>query len=236
MRSSPQIQIQFLVTRLPIRWQHLWPAVDPLFSQGGGSFRMPGKDLTPARTGVLALCAAFFAVIAMLAVTPLSAQSTSTYTEYAAKFICGVPTGTLLTHDTVGNAEYATSINIHNPNLFTTDQPISFLKKAVRTKMEGDTPIAPSAFKQDSLPNDYAEYVDCYVIRQLLGSAAPAAPAFIEGFLVIVVPPASGPNQLDVVGVYTSSNNPPVSLQVVPIAPRIVAPPPAGAVLDGSFK
>ncbi len=167
----------------------------------------------------------------------LFAQSTATYTEYAAKFLCGVPTGTLLTHDTVGNAEYTTSINIHNPNLFTTDQPISFLKKAVRTEPEGSPLLAPSAFKQDSLANDYAEYVDCSVIRKLLANA-PNAPAFIEGFLVIVVPPASSPNQLDVVGVYTSSNNPPVSLQVVSIAPRIIAPPPAGAAaaLDGTFE
>ena len=195
---------------------------------------MLGKISTVTNASASALCTAFFAVIAMLAATPLFAQSTATYTEYAAKFLCGVPTGTLLTHDTVGNAEYTTSINIHNPNLFTTDQPISFLKKAVRTEPEGTTPIPPSAFKQDSLPNDYAEYIGCGVIRGLLGSAAPAPPAFIEGFLVIVVPPASSPNQLDVVGVYTSSNNPPVSLQVVPIAPRVITPPPAGAVLDGS--
>ncbi len=196
---------------------------------------MPGKEPPSARTSVSALRTAFFAVTAMLAVTQLSAQSTSTYTEYAAKYLCGVPTGTLLTHDTVGNAEYTTSINIHNPNLFTTDKPISFLKKAVRTKVEGDTPVAPSAFAQDSLANDYAEYVDCSVIRKLLGASAPGAPAFIEGFLVIVVPPASSPNQLDVVGVYTSSNNPPVSLQVVPIAPRIIAPPPAGAAVRRDF-
>jgi hypothetical protein len=196
---------------------------------------MPGKDLTSVRTAVSAFRAALFAVIAVLAVTPLSAQSTSTYTEYAAKFLCGVPTGTLLTTDTVGNAEYTTSINIHNPNLFTADPPISFLKKAVRAKVEGSTPLAPSAFTQDSLANDYAEYIDCTTIRTILGSASPASPAFIEGFLVIVVPPASSPNQLDVVGVYTSSNNPPVSLQVVPIAPRVIAPPPAGAAVDGTF-
>jgi len=133
----------------------------------------------------------------------------------------------------VGNAEYTTSINIHNPNLFNTDKAISFLKQAVRTLPEGDTLIEPSAFKQDSLVNDYAEYVGCGVIRGLLGSAAPAAPAFIQGFVVIVVPPASSPNQLDVVGVYTASNNKaaglqPTSLQIVPIAPRIITPPPAG--------
>ena len=144
--------IRFLVTRLPSWWQHVWPVVHPCFSQGRGSLRMPGKDLTLTRTAVSASRAAFFAVIAMLAVTQLSAQSTSTYTEYAAKILCGVPTGTLLTHDAVGNAEYTTSINIHNPNLFTTDQPISFLKKAVRTREEGDTPTPPSAFGRDSLP------------------------------------------------------------------------------------
>ncbi len=199
---------------------------------------MPGKDRTPTHTSVSALRTAFFVVIAMLAVTQLSAQSTSTYTEYAAKYLCGVPTGNVLTSDTVGNAEYTTSINIHNPNLFTTDQPISFLKKAVLSKVEGAT-VAPSAFAQDSLANDYAEYVDCYLIRKLLGG--PAAPAFIEGFLVIVVPPASSPNQLDVVGVYTTSNNKatslqPTGLQIIPIAPRIIAPPPAGAAVDGKFQ
>jgi hypothetical protein len=201
---------------------------------------MPGKDLTNIRTLVSALRTAFFAVIAMLAATQLSAQSTSTYTEYAAKYLCGVPTGNPLTTDTVGNAEYTTSINIHNPNLFTTEKPISFLKKAVLAKVEGST-VAPSAFAQDSLANDYAEYVDCYLIRKLLGASAPAAPAFIEGFFVIVVPPASSPNQLDVVGVYTTSNNKatslqPTGLQIIPIAPRVIAPPPAGAAVDGNFQ
>src|SRR5271170_7664101 len=198
---------------------------------------MSAKRTTPTLISASVWCAALIAA-AMLAITPAFAQSTSTYTEYAAKFLCGVPTGTQLTNDLVGNAEYTTSINIHNPNLFNTDKAISFLKQAVRTLPEGDTLIEPSAFKQDSLVNDYAEYVGCGVIRGLLGSAAPAAPAFIQGFVVIVVPPASSPNQLDVVGVYTASNNKaaglqPTSLQIVPIAPRIITPPPAGAAVDG---
>ncbi len=111
--------------------------------------------------------------------------------------------------------------------------PLSFLKKAVIALTEGATLVAPSPFKQDSLPNDYAETVGCTTIRSLLGTAAPGPPAFIEGFVVIIVPPASSPNQLDVTAVYTSSNNPPTSLQVVPIAVRIITPPPAGAALDG---
>ena len=202
---------------------------------------MTGKSSIPTRISASALRAVFFAATAMLAVTQSPAQSTSTYTEYSAKFLCGVPTGFFLTDDVVGNAEYTTSINIHNPNLFTTDAPLSFLKKAVRIRTEGDTAVPPSAFRQDSLANDYGEDVDCRVIRELLGSAGYPAPAFIEGFLVIVVPPASSPNQLDVIGVYTTSNNKatslqPTSLQIVPIAPRIIAPPPAGAAVEGKFQ
>ena len=178
-----------------------------------------------------ALTVAFVAVVVMLVTTPLFAQSTSTYTEYAAKFLCGTPS---TTSTAVAPGDYYTSINVHNPNLFSTDSAISFLKKAALAHVEGATLTPPSAFKQDSLANDYAEQVTCSTVRSLLGSAAPKAPAFIEGFVVIVVPPASSPNQLDVVGVYTSSNNPPTAIQIVPIAPRIITPPPAGAaVLEG---
>jgi hypothetical protein len=184
-----------------------------------------------------ALRTASIAAVAVLAAITASGQSTSTYTEYAAKFVCGVPTATNLAAGVVENAQYSTSINIHNPNLFTTDAPISFLEKAVIAHTHGVTLIAPSAFLQDSLPNDYAETLGCNNIRILLGKGAPASPAFIEGFVVLVVPPASNPNQLDVTAVYTSSNNPPTSLQVVPIAGRIIAPPPAGgAALDGRIE
>jgi len=174
------------------------------------------------------------AVVTMLATIPARAQSTSTYSEYAAKFLCGTPSTQTVSSEAIAAGQYTTSINIHNPNIFTSDKPLSFIKKAVIAKREGVTLIPPSAFMQDSLPNDYSETVDCTVIRALLGKAAAAAPAFIEGFVVLIVPPASSPNQLDVVGVYASANNPPTSLQVVPIAPRIIAPPPTGgAALDG---
>jgi len=173
----------------------------------------------------------FIAFVVMLVTTPLFAQSTSTYTEYAVKFICGIaPTGATA----IAPGEYYTTINVHNPNLFTDDKPISFLKKAVLAHPEGATLTPPSAFRQDSLPNDYAEQIACSTIRSLLGSAAPKAPGFMEGFVVIVIPPATSPNELDVVGVYSSSNNPPTAIQIVPIAPRIITPPPVGAAtLDG---
>jgi len=193
---------------------------------------MFGKTLI----ATLALRTPSIAAVALLAVITASAQSTSTYTEYAAKFVCGVPTAANLAAGVVENAHYATSINIHNPNLFTTDAPISFLKKAVIAHTQGITLVPPSAYIQDSLPDDYAETVGCTNIRSLLGKAAPASPAFIEGFVVIVVPPASSPNQLDVTAVYTSSNIPPTSLQVLPIAARIITPPPAGAAVDGRIE
>jgi hypothetical protein len=183
-----------------------------------------------------ALRTASIAAVAVLATITASAQSSPTYSEYSAKFLCGVPTASNLAAGVIEKAQYSTSINIHNPNLFSSEAPLSFLKKAVIAHTEGATLVPPSAFKQDSLPNDYAETVGCAVIRSLLGKAAPAAPAFIEGFVVIIVPPANDPNQLDVTAVYTSSNNPPTSLQVVPIAARIITPPPSGAALEGRIE
>jgi hypothetical protein len=183
-----------------------------------------------------ALRTASIAAVALLAAIAASAQSTSTYSEYAAKFLCGVPTASNLASGVIEKAQYSTSINIHNPNLFTTDAPLSFLKKAVIAHTEGSALVAPSAFRQDNLPNDYAETVSCQVIRNLLGKAAPAAPAFIEGFVVIIVPPAGNPNQLDVTAVYTSSNNPPTSLQVVPITGRVITPPATGATVEGTIE
>jgi hypothetical protein len=166
----------------------------------------------------------------------LLSENSTTYSEYSAKFLCGVPTASNLANGIIEKAQYSTSINIHNPNLFSTDAPLPFLKKAVLALTEGATLVAPSAFRQDTLPNDYAETVSCQVIRNLLGKAAPPAPAFIEGFVVIIVPPASSPNELDVTAVYTSSNNPPTSLEVVPIAARIISPPATGAALDGRIE
>jgi hypothetical protein len=183
-----------------------------------------------------ALRAASIAAVVALAAIGASAQSSSTYSEYTAKFVCGVPAVNNIAEGVIENAHYSTSINIHNPNLFTSETPLSFLKKAVLARPEGVTMIAPSAFKQDSLPNDYAETVGCAVIRGLLGKAAPPSPAFIEGFVVIIVPPANNPNELDVTAIYTSSNQPPTSLQVVPVTVRVITPPAAGAVVEGRIE
>jgi hypothetical protein len=200
--------------------------------QDGKGLALFGKTLIATS----ALRAGLISATAMLAAITASAQSSTTYTEYAAKFICGVPTAATVAAGVIESAEYSTSINIHNPNLFSSEAPILLYKKAVIANTEGITLVPPSPYKQDTLPNDYAETVSCAVIRSLLGAKAPPAPAFIEGFVVIVAPPARTPNQLDVTAVYTSSNKPPTSLQVVPIAGRIITPPPVGAALDGTIE
>ena len=111
-----------------------------------------------------ALRTASIAAVAVLAAISASAQSSTTYSEYAAKFLCGTPTTKNLSSGAIEKAQYSTSINIHNPNLFTSDAALPFLKKAVMAVTEGETLVAPSAFVQDTLPNDYAETVNCTVI------------------------------------------------------------------------
>ena len=142
-----------------------------------------------------------------------SAQTRPPYVEYSAKFLCGVPGPDEMKREGVKPGNYATAINIHNPQIFANQPPISFVKKAVLSQPEGFPQIPPSRFKQDALKNDFAEEVDCQTIRELLGSLAPPAPAFIEGFVVIIVSPIAGTTaptpELDVVGVY-SSEPPPV--------------------------
>ncbi len=188
----------------------------------------PLRSSSPLRALLLATTIMFAANYAI-------AQASSTYSEYSAKFLCGVPTSSQISQGRIEGAEYSTSINIHNPNIFSSDASLAFIKKAVVVHSEGSPLTPPSAFKQDSLPDDYGESITCSVIRGLLGSAAPAAPAFIDGFFVVIVPPASTPNQLDVTAIYTSSNNGPITLDVVPITGRIIAPPPSGAVLEGAM-
>ncbi len=181
----------------------------------------------------LAIRAFVFSLTVALA-SHASAQTTTTYSEYTAKFLCGTANSGFA--NTIAAGVYSTSINVHNPNMFANQAPLSFLKKAVIAKGEGSTFTPPSSFQTDTLPNDYAENINCGTIRALLGSAAPPLPNFFEGFVVIIVPPASSPNQLDVTGVYSSSNNGPITLDVVPVATRIVTPPAAGAIVEGSVQ
>ena len=106
------------------------------------------KTSTSSRSSASVWCAAMAAVVTMLATIPARAQSTSTYSEYAAKFLCGTPSTQTVSSEAIAAGQYTTSINIHNPNIFTSDKPLSFIKKAVIAKREGVTLIPPSAFMQ----------------------------------------------------------------------------------------
>jgi hypothetical protein len=168
-----------------------------------------------------------FAVLAVLLCANSSfAQTAPQFTEYAAKFVCGTPTTTQVSNGQIAAGTYATTINIHNPHdvQFSSQTSTTFLKKAVLSMPEGTPLIPPSALVQDNLPNDFAEEVDCLIIRKLLGASAPPAPAFIEGFVVIIVPPTSTsalPNVLDVVGIYTNKLG---AMEIQPASERFFTP------------
>src|SRR6266508_274599 len=123
------------------------------------------------------------------------------FVEYSAKFLCGEARDP--TAAAVRPGIYETSINIQNPELPGTQQPVTLVKKAVRAPREGEEPFKFGRFAVDSLPADFAEQVDCKIIRSLLDPSA--LTPFIEGFVVLIVfpSPLTTPHELDVVGVYT---------------------------------
>jgi hypothetical protein len=148
------------------------------------------------------------------------------FVEYSAKFLCGdaKDPGAAAVRPGI----YETSINIHNPELPGTQQPVIFVKKAVRAPREGEEPSKFGRFRLDKLPADFAEQVDCKIIRSLLDPSALAP--FIEGFVVLIVfpSPLATPHELDVVGVYTvDTPQGGISLEMVPIAPRVLPLPTA---------
>ena len=173
------------------------------------------------------------AAVILLALGPASAfaQTQVRFVEYSAKFLCGV----VDEESPVRPGIYETSINIHNPQLPLKPLPrVTFVKKVVLALPEGERPEPPSQFRRDVLQPDFAEEVDCKIIRGMLGPAG-AAP-FVEGFVVLIVLPAplATPHELDVVGVYTVSTRQQqsVSLEMVPVAPRFLTfPTAAGAML-----
>jgi hypothetical protein len=180
------------------------------------------------KAGILRFALAVFGLV--LATMPAFAQAAGgEVAEYSAKFVCGTPTAAQVATEAIAVGTYATSINIHNPasDLFTSQTSLSFVKKAVISLPEGTTPIAPSSLVQDNLQNDFSEYVSCTTIRKLLGSAAPPSPAFIEGWVIILVPPTAGTtgspitNVLDVWGVYTNLKG---EEQVIPATERFFIP------------
>jgi len=170
------------------------------------------------------------------------AQTTPQFVEYAAKFLCGRVTPGTPETAAVRPGVYATKINIHNPQLPLggISESVAFLKKAVLSLPEGTPQQPPSPFRQDVLKADFAEEVDCNIIREMLGLKPNPTGPFIEGWAVLIVPPSpvGGSGELDVTGVYTVQPEPgtpaqPISLEIVPIQARFIPAQP-GATLGGT--
>ena len=161
-------------------------------------------------------------------------QTQIRFVEYSAKFLCGTVEKSRGSGP-VRPGTYETSINIHNPQLPLNPLPsVLFVKKVVLSLPEGEKPTPPSAFRRDTLQADFAEHVDCKIIRDMLGPAGGAP--FVEGFVVLIVfpSPITTPHELDVVGVYTvDTPQQSIALEMVPIAPRVlVFPTAAGTKLQ----
>jgi len=131
----------------------------------------------------------------------VAAQERIQFAEYSAKFMCGVVKEESAAP--VRPGLYDSAINIHNPQIIPST---TFFKKVVLAPREGERPIPPSRFRRDVLKPDFAEHVDCKIIRSMLGPQGGAS--FVERFgVLIAVPEKRGmPTDLDVVGVYTVSN------------------------------
>jgi len=149
--------------------------------------------------------------------------SAQTFVQYTAKFACGVAASG---NSMVQPGTYSTTINIHNPHddMFSQQPSTTFLKKAVQSLPEGQQQRPPSGFAKDNLVNDYAEEVDCTIIRTLLGITGTS---FIEGYVVIISPPTPNPaggyftNELDVIGIYTNAKG---ALKIQPANAHFVLP------------
>jgi hypothetical protein len=182
----------------------------------------------------MAYRSALAALVLVLGSARALAQTQVLFVEYSAKFLCGVVETKEPGSAGVRPGTYETSINIHNPQLPLSPPPsVLFLKKAVLAPPEGARPIPPSKFRRDTLIADFAEHVDCKIIREMLGPAGTAP--FIEGFLVLyaIGVPVNLPHELDVVGVYTvDTPGQSISLEMMAIAPRVLTlPGPAGKQL-----
>jgi hypothetical protein len=159
---------------------------------------------------------------------------------YAVKFLCGSFTPPFPSEQDwpVKPGNYFTAINVHNPNSVL----VSFQKKAVllyggEQQPRPEEPMPPGKLFDAALKDDWGLEIDCSDIRkQLLGSAAPNAPAFITGWVVIEVSGTSKhpePRPIDVTAVYTShgwdlSTKTPTYVgfaeDVVPVLPKRVKP------------
>jgi hypothetical protein len=147
---------------------------------------------------VLSISLAF----AAMAASQATAQSLKPpYVSYAAKFSCG----SAKADSDVVEGNYATAINIHNPQ---STIAVTFRKKFVLANQEGQPAGLIFTVQSETLKPDIAERVDCAVIAKNLDLSLAANHS--DGFVIIEVSPipgAAGPTfqpALDVVGIYSS--------------------------------
>jgi hypothetical protein len=115
------------------------------------------------------------AAIVVLGSVSAFAQVQIRFVEYSAKFLCGVSEAARPGAAPVRPGIYETSINIHNPQLPLNPLPsVTFVKKVVLALPEGEKPVPPSKFRVDKVEADFAEQVDCRIIREMLGPAGAA--------------------------------------------------------------
>jgi hypothetical protein len=133
------------------------------------------------------------------------------YWHYAVKFVCGLqdpdPAGAGLGEPVVKPGNYATEINIHNPNYMNANGVVIFKKtvvlvegSAVRREPEVS---GPNGFAEVLLQPDFATLDDCNAIWMMSHPGQPippVMPTFI-GFLIIF-----SRVDLDVVAVYTANS------------------------------
>ena len=112
--------------------------------------------------------------------------------RYAAKFVCGPNPGAT---ERVLPGDYATAINVHNPN----NKSVVIRKNIALTFPPAvQAPGAVSASIEDELGPNQALEVDCGEIPSEF-FAVPPGPPYVKGFLVI-----TSTRRLDVTAVYTA--------------------------------
>jgi|SwirhirootsSR2_FD_contig_31_7421231_length_835_multi_3_in_0_out_0_1 hypothetical protein len=131
--------------------------------------------------------------------------------SYAAKFVCGyqppVTAAGQVGEPVVKPGNYATDINIHNPNYrnIRLDKKLIVLVQAGQAIANEPQSVEPRKIFSMTLNADFATMDDCNNLWKLLGvTALPAAPAptLTIGYLVIL-----SPLELDVDVVYTAEVN-----------------------------
>jgi hypothetical protein len=136
-------------------------------------------------------------ILVVLAAATAAHAQVQQMRQYAAKFVCGKSLDQL----NFAPGTYYPTINVHNPARLAS---IEFRKKFARAEINEKAGTISPWFGA-GLKADEALQIDC---RNIYGHTNTIPGSFIEGFVVIELPPN---RELDVVGVYTAAGNAGVS-------------------------